>query len=235
MRELIKRMRAENPLWGAPRIHGELLKLGFAVAQSTVTKYMGRGRNGGGGQSWKTFLHNQADGIVSIDLFSVTTLRFEQLYAFVILSHARRRIAFLTATGHPAGLWLAQQLTEAFPWQTAPKVLIRDNDAKFCPVFERRIRAMGIRDHPVAFRSPWQNGYVERVIGSIRRECLDHLILINEDHLHWVLSEYVNYYNNCRTHRSLAKDTPNHRRVERGGSIIAHPILGGLHHRYARI
>ena len=184
---------------------------------------------------WKTFLHNQADGIVSIDLFSVTTLRFEQLYAFVILSHTRRRIAFLTATGHPAGLWLAQQLTEAFPWQTAPKVLIRDNDAKFCAVFKRRIRAMGIRDHPVAFRSPWQNGYVERVIGSIRRECLDHLILINEDHLHWVLSEYVNHYNNCRTHRSLAKDTPNHRRVERGGSIIAHPILCGLHHRYARI
>ena len=126
-------------------------------------------------------------------------------------------------------------IDRGLPRETAPKIMIRDNDAKFCAVFKRRIRAMGIRDHPVAFRSPWQNGYVERVIGSIRRECLDHLILINEDHLHRVLSEYVNHYNNCRTHRSLAKDTPNHRRVERGGSIIVHPILCGLHHRYARI
>lgn len=235
LRDLIKRMCAENPLWGAPRIHGELLKLGFSVAQSTVAKYMGRLRNGGGGQTWKTFLRNQAEGIVSIDLFTVTTLRFEQLYAFVILSHARRRIAFLTATGEPTGLWLAQQLTEAFPWQTAPKVLIRDNDAKFCTVFKRRIRAMGIRDHPVAFRSPWQNGYVERVIGSIRRECLDHMILVNEDHLRRVLSTYANYYNTSRTHRSLEKDAPNHRPVERTGSITACSLLGGLHHRYARI
>jgi transposase InsO family protein len=235
LRDLIKRMRAENPLWGAPRIHGELLKLGFSVAQSTVAKYMGCGRNGGGGQTLKTFLRNQAEGIVSIDLFTVPTLCLEQLYAFVILSHARRRIVFLTATGHPSGLWLAQQLTEAFPWETAPEILICDNDAKFCAVFKRRIRAMGIRDHPVAFRSPWQNGYAERVIGSIRRECLDHMILVSETHLRQVLSAYANYYNNTRTHRSLAKDTPNHRPAERIGSVTARPILGRLHHKYTRI
>ncbi len=196
---------------------------------------MGHRRNGGGGQTWKTFLRNQAEGIVSIDLSTVTTLRFEQLYVFVILSHARRRIAFLTAAGQPTGLWLAQQLTEALPWETAPKILIRDNDAKFCPVFKRRIRAMGILDHPVAFRSPWQNGYVERLIGTIRRECLDHMILVNEAHSRRVLSTYATYYNYSRTHRSLAKDAPYHRSVERNGPVTTHPILGGLHHRYARI
>jgi len=234
LRDLIRRIQAENLLWGAPRIHGELLKLGFSLAQSTVAKYM-TPRRSGGGQSWKTFLRNQAEGIASIDLLAVPTVWFEQLYVLVVLKHARRQIAFITATGHPTGQWLAQQMTEAFPWDTAPKILIRDNDVKFSGVFRRRIHAMGIRDRPTAFRSPWQNGYAERVIGSIRRECIDHVIIANEAHLRRVLLAYANYYNNCRTHRSLEKDAPIHRPIERNGTIIARPILGGLHHGYVRI
>ena len=234
LRDLIRRMSSENVFWGAPRIHGELLKLGFTVAQSTVAKYMTRRPAGDGGQTWKTFLRNQAEGIASIDLLTVPTVWFEQLYVCVVLSHARREIAILTVTGHPTALWLAQQLREAFPWDSAPKILIRDNDAKFGRTFRRRVHAMGIRDHPTSFRSPWQNGYAERVIGSIRRECLDHLIIVNEDHLRRVLSTYFSYYNTARTHRSLAKDAPIHRQIERVGPISSHDILGGLHHRYAR-
>jgi len=228
-------MCAENPLWGSPRIHGELLKLGFSVAHASVAKYMLRRYPHGGGQSWKTFLHNQAEGIASIDLFTVPTILFEQLYAFVIVKHARRQIVCLTVTGQPTAMWLAQQITEAFPWDSAPRFLIRDNDVKFGAVFKRRVRAMGIRDRPTSFRSPWQNSYAERVIGTIRRECLDHIILVNEAHLRRVLSAYVQYYNSARTHRSLAKDAPNRRSVERSGAVTAHSILGGLHHRYVRI
>ena len=235
LRDLIRRMCAENPLWGAPRIHGELLKLGFTVAQSTVAKYMLRRGTSRGGQSWKTFLQNQAEGIASVDLFTVPTIWFEQLYAIVILNHARRKIVCMTVTDHPTAMWLAQQITEAFPWDSAPRFLIRDNDVKFGAVFKRRVRAMGIRDRPTSFRSPWQNGYAERVIGTIRRECLDHMIVVNEAHLRRVLSAYATYYNSARTHRSLAKDAPIHRPVERLGTIKARPVLGGLHHRYTRI
>jgi hypothetical protein len=189
----------------------------------------------GGGQTWKIFLRNHAEGIASIDLFTVPTIGFEQLYAFVVLHHSRRRIAILTATDCPTALWLAQQLNEAFPWDTAPKILIRDNDAKFGHILERHVRAMGIRDHRTSFRSPWQNGYVERVIGSIRRECLDHLIVVDEVHLRRMLLAYAHYYNTARTHRSLAKDAPIHRPVESLGAVGSHSVLGGLHHRYARI
>ena len=235
LRDLIRRMSSENVLWGAPRIHGELLKLGFTVAQSTVAKYMIKRPVGDRGQTWKTFLRNHAQGIASIDLLTVPTIWFEQLYVCVVLNHARRELTLLTVTEHPTALWLAQQLREAFPWDSAPKILIRDNDAKFGHAFRRRVHAMGIRDHPTSFRSPWQNGYAERVIGSIRRECLDHLIIVNEDHLRRALSTYSGYYNTARTHRSLAKDAPVHRPVERVGAISSHEILGGLHHRYARI
>jgi transposase InsO family protein len=235
LRNLIRRMCAENPLWGAPRIHGELLKLGFTMAQSTVAKYMLRRSTIGGGQSWKTFLHNQAESIASVDLFTVPTIWFEQLYAIVVLNHARRMIVCLTVTDHPTAIWLAQQITEAFPWDSAPRFLIRDNDVKCGVAFKRRVNAMGIRDHPTSFRSPWQNGYCERVIGTIRRECLDHIIVVNEAHLRRVLSAYARYDNGARTHRSLAKDAPIHRPVARLGTIHAHPVLGGLHHQYARI
>jgi transposase InsO family protein len=235
LRDLIGRMSAENPLWGAPRIHGELLKLGFSVSQSTVAKYMRRGRGGSGGQSWKTFLKNQAEGIASIDLFAVPTVLFEELYAFVVLHHARRRIVHIAVTNHPGALWLAQQMTEAFPWDSAPRFVIRDNDKKFGSAFKQRVNAMGIRDRPTSFRSPWQNGYAERVIGTVRRECLDHIIVVNDAHLRRVLSAYVQYYNSTRTHRSLAKDAPMRRPTERLGAIVARPVLGGLHHQYARI
>jgi transposase InsO family protein len=182
LRDLIRQMSQENPLWGAPRIHGELLLLGFLLAQATVSKYMVR-RSDGSSQGWRTFLRNQRDGIVSLDLLTTPTIGFERLYAFVILRHLRREIVRIAVTKHPTAEWLSRQITEAFPWDSAPEILIRDNDKAFGGVFQRRVRAMGIRDHPITARSPWQNGYVERVIGSIRRECLDHMIVLGEAHL----------------------------------------------------
>jgi transposase InsO family protein len=234
LRILIRRMCEENLLWGAPRIHGELLKLGFAVAQSTVSKYMLRSRRSPS-QGWKTFLHNHADGIAAIDFLVVPTLSFEHLFVFVVLGIARRSILWIGVTANPTAQWLARQITEAFPWDTAPAFLIRDNDGAYGEVFRRRLRAMGIRDRPIAPRSPWQNGHVERVIGSIRRECLDHVIVRNEAHLQRVLHAYSQYYNVTRTHLGIAKDAPNRRPIEHRGIIVASDVLGGLHHRYSRI
>jgi len=234
LRELIHRMCAENPLWGAPRIHGELLKLGFTVAQSTVSKYMRRGRRLPS-QGWKTFLENHADGIAVIDFLVVPTMTFERLFAFIVLGTGRRNILWIGVTTNPTAEWLANQITEAFSWDTAPEFLIRDNDGAFGEVFTRRLRAMGIRDRPISPRSPWQNGYVERVIGSIRRECLDHIIVWSEAHLRRVLRGYTLYYNATRTHLGLRKDTPYRRPIESRGTIIANAVLGGLHHRYCRI
>jgi transposase InsO family protein len=207
MRDLIHRMCEGNPLWGAPRIHGELLKLGFNVAQSTVSKYMRR-RRGPPSQGWKTFLRNHAEGIASVDFLVVPTLTFQRLFAFVILGLGRRRVLWIGVTTNPTAEWLARQLTEAFPWDTAPTFLIRDNDGSYGEVFTRRLRAMGIRDRPTAPRSPWQNCYVERVIGSIRRECLDHMIVLGEVHLRRVLSAYVEYFNAARTHLAIAQRYP---------------------------
>jgi transposase InsO family protein len=186
IRDLIRRMNKENPPWGAPRIHGELLMLGIEVAESTVARYMTR-RQGPPSQSWKTFLRNHAAGITSLDLFVVRTISFKLLYGPVILRHARRRLVSIRVTNNPTAEWIAGQVTDAFPWEEAPRHLIRDRDGVFGPVYTRRIRAMGIRDHPTAPRSPWQNGHVERLIGSIRRESLDHLIVFGEAHLHGVL------------------------------------------------
>ena len=234
VRDLIRRMSFENPLWGAPKIHGELLKIGIDVAQSTVSKYMVP-RQGRPLQTWKTFLRNHAEGIASIDVFVVPTVTFEQLFGFLVLGHGRRRLIWYAVTAHPTAEWLARQITEAFPWDTVPKYLIRDNDRAFGGAFKARIRAMGIRDRPTSFRSPWQNGYVERLIGSIRRECTDHLIVFNAEHRRRILAKYVAYYNDVRTHVSLGKDAPCTRAIERFGDVVAHSILGGLHHRYARI
>ncbi len=186
-------------------------------------------------QTWKTFLRNHVDGIASIDLFVVPTIAFQQLYAFLVLGHRRRQLLWFAVTQNPTAEWLAQQITEAFPWDSPPKYLIRDNDRAFGMAFKARIRAMGIRDRPTSFRSPWQNGYVERLIGSIRRECTDHLIVFNAEHLRRILAKYAAYYNEGRTHVSLGKDAPCTRPIERFGDIVAHPILGGLHYRYARI
>src|ERR1035437_6649891 len=234
VRDLIRRMSFENPLWGAPHIHGELLKLGFDVAQSTVSKYMVPRRDRPS-QTWKTFLHNHADGIASIDLFVVPTIAFEQLFAFLVLGHGRRQLLWFAVTRHPTAGGLARQITEAFPWDKAPAYIVRDNDRAFGGVFTRRIQAMGIRDRPTSFRSPWQNGRMAMLIGSIRREYTDHLIVLNEEHLRRILAKFSAYYNGWRPHVSLGKDAPDRRPIERVGNIVAHAILGGLHHRYARI
>jgi transposase InsO family protein len=234
LRQLIRRMSNDNPLWGAPRIHGELLKLGFEVAQSTVSKYM-IPRRGPPSQGWRTFLCNNAEAIAAIDLCVVPTLTFERLFALVILGLGRRQLVWFAVTRYPTAEWLAQQLVEAFPWDTAPAYLVRDNDGAYGPVFARRLRAMGIRDRPIAPRSPWQNAYVERLIGTIRRDCLDHVLIFGEQHLRRVLASYAQYYNQTRTHLALDKDAPLGRAVQCSGPIIAMPILFGLHHRYGRI
>lgn len=234
LRDLIRQMCSENPLWGAPRIHGELLTLGFHIAQSTVSKYMSR-RHKSPSQGWRTFLRNHADGIAAADFLVVPTVAFERLFVFVILGVGRRCIIWFGITTNPSAEWLAQQITEAFPWETAPRYLVRDNDGAYGIAFQGRLRSLGIRDHPIAPRSPWQNCYVERIIGSIRRECLDHIIVWNEAHLRRVLNAYVAYYNASRTHLGLDKDAPNCRPVESRGAIISASFLGGLHHRYSRI
>ncbi len=233
IRQLIRTMSIANPLWGAPRIHGELLMLGIDVAQSSVSKYMARGRCPPG-QSWRTFLCNHSDGIASLDLFVVPTLGFKLLFGLVVLRHKRRQLVHVAVTAHPTAEWLARQITEAFPWETAPTYLIRDRDGSYGAVFKRRVRSMGIRDRPTAPRSPWQNGCCERLIGSVRRECLDHMVVVNEAHLSRILREYARYYNGVRTHLALEKNMPHGRPVLDSGPITAAPWLGGLHHSYAR-
>src|SRR5450759_1331719 len=201
----------------------ELLKIGTDVAQSTVSKYMVP-RQGRPLQTWKTFLRNHAEGIASIDVFVVPTVTFEQLFGFLVLGLGRRRRILYAFTAQPTAEWLARQITESFPCDTVPKYLIRDNDRAFGGALKARIRPMGIRDRPTSFRSPWQNGYVERLIGSIRRECTDHLIVFNAEHLRRILAKYVAYYNDVRTHVSLGKDAPCTRAIERFGDVVAHSI-----------
>ena len=230
VRHLIRDISVANPLWGAPRIHGELLKLGIDVGQTTVAKYMARGRRPPS-QGWKTFLRNHADGIVSMDLFVVPTISFQLLYGLLILRHGRREILWLGATTHPSAEWISRQLTEAYGWEQGPRYLVRDRDSIYGDVFIRRLRAMGIRDRPTAPRSPWQNGYCERLIGSIRRDCLDHVVVFGEQHLRHLLRSYANYYNQARTHLSLNKDAPVSRAIQTVGRILPLPVLGGLHHQ----
>jgi len=227
-------MSMENPLWGAPRIHGELLKLGFEIAQSSVAKYMVK-RRGPPSQGWRTFLYNHAPDIAAMDLFVVPTVGFDLLYAFVIVRLGRRDLVWINVTANPTAEWVALQITEAFPWDEAPRHLIRDRDRIYGSVVTRRLRAMGIRDKPTAPGSPWQNGFAERLIGSIRRECVDHIVVLGEMHLRRVLKSYADYYNSVRTHRSLNKDAPVSRPVQRTGVISSRAILGGLHHHYARV
>ena len=234
IRRLIRNMNLANPLWGAPRIHGELLKLGIDVGQTSIAKYMARERRGPS-QGWRTFLCNHADGIASMDLFVVPTLSFRLLYGFLILRHHRRRIMWLGVTANPTAEWIARQLTEACGWEAAPDYVVRDRDCAYGEAFVRRLRAMGIRDRPMAPRSPWQNAYAERLIGSIRREVLDHVVVLGERHLRHVLLSYMTYRNEARTHLSLDKDAPNPREVQGVGRIFAKPHLGGLHHQYIRI
>src|SRR5262245_14868794 len=234
LRNLIRRMSQENPLWGASRIHGELLMLGFEVAQSTVSKYMMRPPKPPS-QSWRTFLRNHAEAIAAIDLWFVPTLSFDLLFAFLVPGHGRRQLLWFEVTRHPTAEWLARQLTEAFPWASAPAYLVRDNDRAYGSVFTSRVRAMGIRDRPIDPGSPWQNGIAERLIGTLRRECLDQVIICGEAHLRRILSAYAAYYNQAATHLALQKDALLRRAVQRSGAIVAIPILAGLHHQYVRM
>ncbi len=202
LRALIRRMSIENPLWGAPRIHGELLKLGFEVAQSSVAKYMVK-RRGPPRQGWRNFLRNHAPDIATIDLFVVPTIGFDLLYAFVIVRLGRRNLVWINVTPNPTAEWVARQITEAFPWNEAPRYLIRDRDRIYGSVVMRRLRAMGIRDRPITRASPWQNAFAERLIGSIPRECVDHIIVLGEAHLRRILKSYSAYYNRALEHPSV--------------------------------
>jgi putative transposase len=235
IRDLIRRMSLANPLWGAPRIHGELLKLGIEVSQATVGRYL-RWRPKDPSPTWRSFLHNHLTDIAAIDMFVVATATFRILYAVIILGHDRRKVIHFEVTQNPTQVWLSRQMTEAFPWETAPRYLLRDRDRSYGPAFRDRVKAMGVEEVLTAPRSPWQNPFVERLIGSIRRECLDHVIIFNERHLRHVLSSYFQYHHRTRTHLSLDKDCPQPRPIQppSAGKIIAFPEVGGLHHRYER-
>jgi hypothetical protein len=212
MLALIWHMSRANPLWGAPRIHGELLKLGIEISQATVAKYMVR-RQGTPSPTWRSFLCNHAQGIAAIDMFVVASVSFRLLYVVIILGHDRRQIIRAAVTEHPTAAWLSRQVTEAFPWDTAPRYLLRDRDASYGSEFCNRVKVRGIKEVVTAPRSPWQNPYVERVIGSIRRECLDHVVIFNERHLRRILPSYVDHYHRTRTHLSLDKDCPESRLI----------------------
>jgi transposase InsO family protein len=190
-------------------------------------------RRGPPSQSWRTFLRNHADAIAAIDLCVVPTLTFERLFAFLVVGHGRRQLLWFAVTRNPSAEWLTQQMAEAFPWNTAPTYLVRDNDRAYGQAFQ--IRAMGIRDRPISPRSPWQNPHAERLIGTLRRECLDYVLIVGERHLRRMLASYSSYYNETRTHLALEKDAPLRRAIQRCGAIITTPILSGLHHRYVRI
>jgi putative transposase len=235
IRDLIRMMSRNNPRWGAPRIHGELLKLGIEITEPTVAKYMVRHRQPPS-QTWRTFLDNHVGSLVSVDFFTVPTVRFQILYVFLVLAHDRRRILHFGVTAHPTAEWTAQQLRDAFPWDSAPRYLLRDRDRIFGKEFVDQVKVMGIKQVLSTPRSPWQRAYVERVIGTIRRECLDHIVVFGERSLRRTLSSYFAYYHHWRTHLSLGKDAPEPRRTQRRqeGHVIERPEVGGLHHHYER-
>jgi len=235
VRELIRKMSSANPLWGAPRIHGELLKLGIEISQATVAKYMVRHRKPPS-QTWRTFLENHVKVLVSADFLVVPTVTFRMLFVFVVLAHHRRRAIHFNVTAHPTAEWTAQQIAEAFPWDSAPRYLLHDRDLVYGELFHRRVREMGIHEVVTAPRSPWQNPYAERFLGSIRRECLDHVIVLNESSLRRILRAYFEYYECSRTHLALEKDAPESRAIQPPelGVVVELPQVGGLHHRYQR-
>jgi transposase InsO family protein len=235
IRTLVDKMGAANPLWGAPRIHWELRKLGIEVSERTVSRLLRR-RHRPPSQTWRTFLTNHVTSLVSMDFFTVQTLTGRVLFVFVLLAHQRRRVVHLAITEHPTAAWTAQQIIEAFPDDSAPRWLVRDRDAIYGDVFRRRVAGMGISEVVSAPSSPWQNPYAERLIGSLRRECLDHVIILSQRHLRRVLARYVSYYHGARIHLSLEKDAPTPRRVQAAteGRVVAFAEVGGLHHRYER-
>jgi putative transposase len=232
---LVRKMAAANPLWGAPRIHGELLKLGIDVAERTISRLMPK-RRPVPSQTWRTFLANHIGDLVSIDFFTVPSVRLRVLFVLVVLAHHRRRVIHLNVTEHPTSAWTAQQLVDAFPDESAPAYLLRDRDQVYGQQFRHRVKRMGIDEVLTASQSPWQNPFAERLIGSIRRECLNHVLVVNQRHLHRILTRYLVYYHQARTHLALDKDAPDIRPIALpvAGKIVQLPEVGGLHHRYIR-
>ncbi len=235
VRALIRQMATANLLWGAPRIHGELLKLGINISERSVSRLMPRVRQPPS-QTWRTFLTNHLNEIASVDLFTVPTATFRVLFCLVVLRHERRTVLHFNVTNHPTAQWAAQQLVEAFPEAVSVRYLLRDRDRIYGDYFRQRVRGLGLKEVLSAPRSPWQNAYVERLIGSIRRECLDHVIVLNEHHLRRTLQSYFRYYHRTRTHLSLDKDAPDTRPVHPPsmGTVVEIAEVGGLHHRYER-
>jgi len=235
MRALVQQMAEANPLWGAPRIHGELLKLGINISERSVSRLLAR-KPKPPSQTWRSFLANHVSDTISIDFFTVPTVTFRVLFVLVVLAHERRRVLHFRVTAHPTAGWTAQQLVEAFPEQVSMRYLLRDRDRIYGEYFRQRVRGIGLKEILTAPRSPWQNAYVERLIGSIRRECLDHVIVLSERHLRRVLQSYFAYYHRTRTHLAIDKDAPEAREVQspEQGKVIETAEVGGLHHRYQR-
>jgi putative transposase len=233
IRTLIRTMAQANPSWRAPRVHGELKKLGIEVSERTVSRILRTIRRPPS-QSWRNFLQNHVGEIVAIDFFTVPTIRLRVLFVFLVIEHQRRKVLHFGVTEHPTAEWAAQQVVEAFSERHAKHYLIRDRDSIYGHDFRTRVQTLGINEVITAPRSPWQNAFVERLIGSIRRECLDHVIILSQRHLRHLLKSYLAYYHRSRTHLALAKDAPEPRAIMRRGEIIAIPQVGGLHHRYER-
>jgi len=237
IQELIRRMARENPSWGAPKIHGELLKLGFVLSELSVSRYLRAvQRRGDPGKRWLTFLRNHREAIVALDFFTVPTVNFRVLYCFFVIEHARRRILHFHVTAHPNSDWVVQQLREAFPDSAPYRYVILDRDTKFDAEVLGVLRSIGLKPKRTSRESPWQNGAAERWVGSCRRELLDHVIPLNERHLRRLIRDYVRYYHLDRTHDGLDKDTPDRRPIENnpgsGAKVISLPRVDGLHHRY---
>jgi hypothetical protein len=235
IRELIRQVSRENPGWGAPRICSELLLLGHEVAERTVAKYMVRTCHPPS-QTWRTFLDNHAPDIAACDFFTVPTATFRVLYVFIVLRHDRRQVVHFNVTANPYAQWTSQQIINAFPYEETPRFLLRDRDGIYGKHFQNRVKGMGIDEVPTAPRSPWQNPYAERIIGTIRRECLNHVIVLNEVHLKRILTLYFDYYHDVRPHLSLNRNSPMPREVELScqGRVVSTPQVGGLHRRYSR-
>jgi transposase InsO family protein len=235
LKDLIRKMSSENPTWGAPRIRAELKLLGYTVALSTVTKYMNR-KEKPPSQTWRTFLKNHAGQIAGIDFFNVVTINFKVLYCFFVLGHGSRKILHFNVTTNPGQTWTKLQIKQAFPYDTAPKYLFHDRATIFDAEFESYLKTLNIEGVRTGFQAPWENAYTERVIGTIRRECLDEIIILNENHLRKVIREFIDYYHTARTHQSLNDNAPFPRKIEtpEKGKIKSVAFLGGLQHRYFR-
>jgi putative transposase len=235
IKALVRRIAAANPLWGAPRIHGELVKLGINIAERTVSRLLPKRRTPPS-QTWRTFFSNHVRDLVSLDFFTVPTAGLRVLFVLVVLTHHRRRVVHFNVTEHPTAAWTAQQIVNAFPGESAPSYLLRDRDSVYGAAFRQRVMGMGISEVLTAPNSPWQNPFAERLIGSVRRECLGHVVILSERHLRRILTAYFAYYHRTRTHLSLDKDAPDGRSIQppRLGAIFPIPEVGGLHHRYVR-